>query len=456
MAAASPGMTDPESAASVYAEALLRTLSVVPHQPPQAPREHPAIAWAASGLMALTGAADGPPRMCPAPLASCADGALAALASLAPSGALAGLRGSRLLAERAAMLGLRRAGPVSPGGACRLYQAMDGGIALNLARDEDREALSAWLEIEAPVDPERLPALIAIRKLDELIERGRLLGLALAADRMPTAASPPWFTATAEGQRRTSHPGRAPRVLELSSLWAGPLCGHLLQLLGAEVIKIESPQRPDGARRGHAGFFDLLNAGKRSVALDLRSAEGRQHLLELIASADIVMEGSRPRALRQLGIEAEALVRSQPGLTWLGISGHGRGEPREHWVAYGDDAAVAAGLSAVQHAACGEHLIVGDAIADPLTGIHAALAAWATWRSGGGKLISLALCDVVANGLALDPGTSAEALQARQAQWTALALRHGAREPRARQPVAAARPLGADTGAVLAQWSRRC
>lgn len=446
----------PQPTASAYAEALLRDLAVVPAPALQAGREHPAVAWAASGLMALTGAAAGPARMCPAPLASCADGALAALASLAPPGALAGLRGSRLLAERAAMLGLRRAGPVSPGGACRLYRAADGGLALNLAREEDREALPAWLEVSEPVDPQRLPELIAARGVDQLVERGRLLGLALAADRLPATAPASWFSVIAEGQRRRPAAGRTPRVLELASLWAGPLCGHLLLLLGAEVIKIESPQRPDGARRGHAGFFDLLNAGKRSVALDLRSGAGREQLLALIASADILIEGSRPRALRQLGIDAETLLRQQPGLSWLSITGHGRGEPQEQWVAYGDDAAVAAGLSAVQHAACGEHLIVGDAIADPLTGIHAALAAWASWQAGGGRLISLALRDVAACCLAFDLPPSVEALQARQAEWTALALRHGIRQPQARQPAGPAPALGADTAAVLAGPGRPC
>ncbi len=394
--------------------------------------------------------------MCPAPLASCADGALAALASLAPAGALAGLRGARLLSERAAMLGLHRSGSISPGGACHLYQAVDGGIALNLARVEDREALAAWLEApQAVTDAAQLPPLIARRGVDELVERGRLLGLAVSADRLPKSGPEPWFTVAASGIALVAGPARPPRVLELASLWAGPLCAHLLMQLGAEVVKLESPQRPDGARRGHAGFFDLLNAGKRSVAVDPRSEAGRRQLLALIASADIVIEGSRPRALRQFGIDAESIVRTQPGLTWLSITGYGRGEPQENWVAYGDDAAVAAGLSALLREATGEHLICGDAIADPLTGIHAALAAWSLHRAGGGKLISIALRDVVANGLGFDRPAASAALQARQAEWTAIAQPH-IREPQARAPAGVARPLGADTAAVLAELVLAC
>ena len=78
---------------------------------------HPAVAWAQSGLMQLTGDADGPPLMCPAPLAACANGALAALASLAPAHTLDALNGAALLAERGAIAGHRRRGGLLPAGA---------------------------------------------------------------------------------------------------------------------------------------------------------------------------------------------------------------------------------------------------------------------------------------------------------------------------------------------------
>ena len=63
-------------------------------------------------------------------------------------------------------------------------------------------------------------------------------------------------------------------VIDLSALWAGPLCGDLLARSGATVVKVESTQRPDGARRGARAFFDLLNGRKRSVGLDLQSRQG--------------------------------------------------------------------------------------------------------------------------------------------------------------------------------------
>src|SRR3546814_4611282 len=115
----------------------------------------------------------------------------------------------------------------------------------------------------------------------------------------------------------------------------------------------------------------------------------------LSGRADSVNESSRPRALRQLGIEAEKRVCSRPGLTWIAISGYSRTVPEEDWIAYGDDAGAASGLSALLHRTTGQWAFVGDAIADPLTGIHAALAAWRNWRAGGSKLLSLSLIGTV-------------------------------------------------------------
>jgi crotonobetainyl-CoA:carnitine CoA-transferase CaiB-like acyl-CoA transferase len=184
-------------------------------------------------------------------------------------------------------------------------------------------------------------------------------------------------------------------VLDLSSLWAGPLCSHLWQRAGAEVIKVESARRPDGARNGSAEFFRLLNDGKTCLTLDLHTDRGKRELLELARSVDIVLEGSRPRALRQMGLVAESLLASRPGLTWVSITGYGRRDPEANWVAFGDDAGVAAGLSAILHQVTGDWLVCGDAVADPLTGLHAALAGWAGWRSGGGRLFDLSLAGTV-------------------------------------------------------------
>ncbi len=446
--------------AQAYARQLLEmlaaTFAVHAPRPSGLAEEHPALAWARSGLMSLTGLPEGEARMCPVPLAACADGALAALSTFAPAARLAGLRGSQLLAERAALAGHQRQGRISPGGSCRLLETADGVVALNLARDDDWALLPAWLETEGVTDWQGLAQCLRERTSVELVGRGRLLGLAVAMSAGRSRESPAWFSVChTSSRRRQSVTAKPPLVLDLSSLWAGPLCSHLLSGLGAEVIKVESLQRPDGARRGSADFFDLLNAGKRSVALDFSCEQGRAQLRALIGKADIVIEGSRPRALRQLGIHAEACLEENPGLSWIALSGYGRSEARQDWVAYGDDAAVAAGLSQVQYLATGEHMFVGDAIADPLTGLHAALVAWASHACGGGRLISLALSEVTRHCLEFDCPSTAAAIRQRQQRWTQLAEGEVA-QPRKRTIVGSAPAQGADTMAVLSGLGIAC
>ncbi|SMB21132.1 L-carnitine dehydratase/bile acid-inducible protein F [Sterolibacterium denitrificans] len=461
-----------------YAARLLSTLGAQVRRGARPAGRHPAIAWAQSGAMVLTGRADGPPQMCPLPLASCVDGVARALtALLAATGGRwqAALPGVETLGERAALGGLVRQGPISAGGACRLLRAADGWLAVSLPRADDWDLLAAWLESESGFAAgagdgdaawQALAGLLRERPLAALIERGRLLGLALAAvadvadiEQRPAA----WFEArriATQARQRRCEPGyRPPLVVDLSSLWAGPLCSHLLQLAGARVIKVESRQRPDGARRGAADFYDLMNHGKASVALDFASSQGIAQLRALLARADIVIEASRPRALRQLGICAEDLIAANPRLSWLAISGHGRDAPQGEWIAYGDDAGVAAGLSGVMLDLTGEPMFCGDAIADPLTGWHAALAALAAYLGGGGQLVALALTDVARHCAQFRlPGERA-ALHARWRDWQAEIAAAGidaACLPLPRRAPAAARPLGADTAAILQELGISC
>ena len=130
-------------------------------------------------------------------------------------------------------------------------------------------------------------------------------------------------------------------VVDLSSMWAGPLCARLLGLAGAQVIKVESADRPDGARAGDRRFFDWLHAGHRSVVVDFRSESGRAALAALLETADVVIEASRPRALAAFGLAPETTPH-RDGQVWLSITGYGRAEADR--VAFGDDAAVAGGL----------------------------------------------------------------------------------------------------------------
>src|SRR5262249_1870616 len=159
----------------------------------------------------------------------------------------------------------------------------------------------------------------AARSGAELEAAGVELGLALGV--VPDA--PPAVDGPVVRQQTGDAPplDRPPLVVDLSSLWAGPLCSHLLLAGGARGVKVESIGRPDGARADTTGFFDLLNHGKASVALDLPSTYGLAQLRRLVAAADVVIEGSRPRALRRWGIDPATADGPQ---VWVSITGHGR------------------------------------------------------------------------------------------------------------------------------------
>ena len=402
-----------------------------------------------------------------APLGDTASRGLSELGAISGAASLQTLSGPGLLMERARLTGAQFGNSRSAGGSCRLLATQDGTIAVTMARDEDWSLVPAWLSLnegpwEQPADTcwAGLAAEAATRDTRTLVERARLLGLAVAAaGRQPPPPSHFAVTTRIEGVHReyTSRPAR-PLVIDLSALWAGPLCGHLLHLCGADVIKVESTTRPDGARFGNATFYGLLNQGKRSVSLDLTQRDGHRTLRQLIARAHIVIESSRPRALRQMGINATEVLAGTPDLTWISITGYGRQEPQANWISFGDDAGVAAGLSDVMKAATGRYEFAGDAIADPLTGIHAALSAWDSWRRGGSRLISLAMTDVAAWCLhqeRLRYG-SKRVTDAFAAWWAHTHAAH-ANTKHSHRPITAHVPaLGEDTSNVLRQLAIRC
>jgi crotonobetainyl-CoA:carnitine CoA-transferase CaiB-like acyl-CoA transferase len=447
-----------------YAEQLLRALGESATPLPRDPGTHPARRWLECGGMALTGRRDGPPVMCPVPLASSADGTLLALRAIADLTGSALPPGAELLSERARHAGLTRNGPIAPGGACRLLDCADGRIAVTLAREHDWAALPAWLESNRlpagfPGEPAWafVAAAVADRPAGALVERGRLLALAVATDRLEADPMPGWFVIDCENGAARPRSRARPLVVDLSALWAGPLCTHLFQLLGARVIKVESTSRPDGMRAGANAFYDLLNYGKASVALDFRSQRDLDVLRRLVAGADIVVEASRPRALRQIGLDAAQYCSSGFALTWLSLTAHGREPPQDGWIGFGDDTAVDAGLATIMRRATGESLFCGDAIADPLAGMHAALAGWWSHRRGGSRRIALSLRGVVRNCMDFGAPLDRAALRERQARWTAEV--HATDSHRgcnaARLPAGNARRLGADNAAIFAEYVSR-
>jgi CoA transferase family III len=360
--------------------------------------------WAESGAMALTGRAAGPALVAPPEI----------VARIVELGERAGTDGLAALAERAAHAGLSRQGDRSCGGASRLLPSGDGWAAVTLARDDDVELVPAWLEMEPDVmgdDPwDAVARAFTERSGRALVARGRMLGLPVAMIGSVVAPRRPEYdtdggagdledlalVAMRFGDRRRFPMAASPRVVDLSSLWAGPLCAQLLGDAGADVIKVEAADRPDGARRGPAGFFDRLHGGHRSVALDLRSSEGIEALARLVRSADVVIEASRPRALAQRGLMAEDILAAGDGpAVWVSITGYGRAAPGRDWVAFGDDAAAAGGLIAWDDTG---PCFCADAAADPLSGLVAAAAVQAALADGSGAwLLDVAMADVAAH-----------------------------------------------------------
>ena len=343
-----------------------------------------------------------------------------------------------LLGERATHMGLWRRGAISCGGSCRLLASNDGYLAVSLARDEDFESIPAWLELDRA--PANAPAVwsavadaVATRDMDELVTRAALLGLPVA--RVGEASGRPAVTRLPLGPASTREPARM-LVVDLSALWAGPLCGDLLAGAGATVLKVESTARPDGARRGPLAFFDLLNGRKRSVALDFRQTEGLETLRALIRRADVVIEASRPRALEQLGIGASDEVRGGGPQVWVSITGYGRTDASSR-VAFGDDAAAGGGL-VVWHD--GAPMFCADAVADPITGLAAANACLDALASGGRWLLDVSMAGVCAQLAGPTLPVSPDVAVA---------------PPRSRRVVRPASELGADTAQVLAELGLR-
>jgi hypothetical protein len=344
-----------------------------------------------------------------------------ALSTAAP--AIARLDGATLLGERAMLAEWLIPGRVSAAGGTRLFDAVGDSVAINLSRADDRALLPALFETDAlDVDDDRAIARsVAGCDADTLLKRGRLMGLAIAAEHETPAAPPSEGMALAPGRARPGAPRHAPRVLDLSALWAGPLAAHLLQLAGADVVKVESRTRPDAMRDGDQAFYALLNQGKASVMLDFKDAADRQALIALIGSSDIVIEAARPRGLAQLGIDAPAIVANAPGLVWITITAHGAQGETADWVGFGDDCGVAAGLSAALRSASARPGFVGDAIADPLTGIAAALLAWNAWKCGQAGRFGAALSQVTALCVARANAQDPVSFAAELARWAAAA-----------------------------------
>jgi hypothetical protein len=300
--------------------------------------------------------------------------------------------------DRAGDLTLVPPGLISPNGACRLIRAANGWIAVNLARDEDRDLLPAWLRCETGADVWAAIAQAAsARGIADLMDDAVLLGLPVArvGEIAARDLTPPLLRMAAAAPRK----GRL-NVVDLSVLWAGPLCGAIFAEMGADVVKVESVSRPDPVRVTTPGLDTRLNGRKAGLSLDFSNRAGLAELRARILSADVLITSARPRAFPALGLDVDAVFAANPGLIWVAITGYGWTGPGAARVAFGDDAAAAGGL--VRWTQEGPRFI-GDALADPITGLAAAMSALQALEAGGGVFIDAAMARCAA-GAAIESG----------------------------------------------------
>jgi crotonobetainyl-CoA:carnitine CoA-transferase CaiB-like acyl-CoA transferase len=199
------------------------------------------------------------------------------------------------------------------------------------------------------------------------------------------------------------------RVLDFSIMLAGPYCARLLADVGADVIKIEPPEGDDmrlrtPVRDGHSAYFGQLNAGKRSLALDLKSADAIALVHRLVAETDILVENFRPGVMDRLGLGYDTLREINPRLIYCSISGYGQTGPDAERAAYAMIVHAESGFdrSLMRYAGDRDRPATGAIfVADVLGGIFGYSAIQTALvqrgRTGQGQRIDVALMDCMLN-----------------------------------------------------------
>jgi crotonobetainyl-CoA:carnitine CoA-transferase CaiB-like acyl-CoA transferase len=191
------------------------------------------------------------------------------------------------------------------------------------------------------------------------------------------------------------------RVVDASTVLAGPSCARYLADFGADVIKVERPGSGDGTRDmfrrdpgdGVTYFWKLLGRGKRAIVLDLKSDEGREHMLELCASADVLVENFRPGTLERLGLGPELLHERNPDLVITRITGFGQDGPYAGRAGFATLAEAMSGFAALSGEPDGAPLLPPIALTDEVTGLAAAFATMVAVHSGVGQVVDVNLLE---------------------------------------------------------------
>lgn len=292
------------------------------------------------------------------------------------------LDGAALLGERAAVSDT--AYRPSPGrtlrGAGLMLRALDGWIAANLPRDSDLMMIPALTDGDvAEGDIQDLLQWTKSRPAEPVLERARLLGLAMGEVSRERQRSPvaPWRTSNL--MRRAARSLAETTVLDMSGLWAGPLAASLLGEAGASVVRLNGESRPAPTPPPDEKFEHLLNRRKENLRIDFKD---RELLQQTVDQADVVVVSSRPSAIERLGL------RPRTGQLWVSITAHGAQGAAAERIGFGDDAAASAG-AVFWHE--GNPNFCGDALADPITGLLAAVAAIGLLAAGVSGQIDISL-----------------------------------------------------------------
>ncbi|MHB1111208.1 MAG: CaiB/BaiF CoA transferase family protein, partial [Devosia sp.] len=204
------------------------------------------------------------------------------------------------------------------------------------------------------------------------------------------------------------------KVVELARILAGPWAGQTLADLGADVIKVESPEGDDTRRWGPpfieqdgercAAYFHACNRGKRSIIADFRTQEGADLARNLVAGADVVIENFKVGALARYGLDYESLIAVNPRLVYCSITGFGQTGPYKQRPGYDFLIQGMAGIMDLTGDPAGEPQKIGVAFADIFTGLYSVIAIQAALvqrqRTGEGQHIDMALLDCATGVLA--------------------------------------------------------
>ena len=195
------------------------------------------------------------------------------------------------------------------------------------------------------------------------------------------------------------------RIADFSHVMAGPFASHLLRLLGAEVIKVESPGRGDAMRfygndrryDGMSPAFIGVNVGKKSIVLNLKKPAALAAALKLVESADVVLENFRPGVMTRLGLGYDACKALNPGVVYCSISGYGQSGPLRDWPAIDNIVQATSGMMSLSGEAGEGSMRVGFPVVDTITGQLAAFAILAALfrrqKNGEGEYIDVAMLD---------------------------------------------------------------